>query len=88
MIPTPAPHRALHLAAACCVLLLSGAFLTAGGLLTEPLHARDGLSRSAIGGVLALTTVLYGGAAPLATGLARRVGLRPVAVTGLALAAG
>nr|WP_050781380.1 MFS transporter [Streptomyces sp. SPB78] len=82
------PQRALRLAVACCVLLLSGAFLTAGGLLTGPLHDRDGLSRSAIGGVLALTTVLYGATAPLATGLARRTGLRPVAVVGLALAAG
>ncbi|MGX9920436.1 MFS transporter [Streptomyces sp. NPDC002248] len=88
MTTTPTPQRALRLAVACCVLLLSGAFLTAGGLLTGPLHDRDGLSRSAIGGVLALTTVLYGAAAPLATGLARRTGLRPVAVVGLALAAG
>ena len=82
------PHLAWLVAAVTfLVLLTSAAFRSSVGVLVIPFEAEFGWSRSTTSIAVALNLVLYGLAAPFATALMERLGIRNVAVGALGLIA-
>lgn len=82
------PHPAWLVAAVTfMVLLTSAAFRSSVGVLVIPFEAEFGWSRSTTSTAVALNLVLYGLAAPFATALMERLGIRNVAVGALSLIA-
>ena len=69
------------------VLLTSAAFRSSVGVLVIPFEEEFGWSRSTTSIAVALNLVLYGLAAPFATALMERLGIRNVAVGALGLIA-
>ena len=82
------PHLAWLVAAVTfMVLLTSAAFRSSVGVLVIPFEEEFGWSRSTTSIAVALNLVLYGLAAPFATALMERLGIRNVAVGALGLIA-